>query len=466
MKRTIPIAALAMLLATVTLAQNNIPNTIKYKDSSIASGKGSAGDAQLESRTLLNRDGSADVELTANGVITKVQVKAGNETDNFNHLENDGSASFRAEGLERGSTVSIHANVETGARTEVVLAEEIVKLRPDLAVSLSAPPQVAPNTSVTIRADIAEKNGDVGARANCRLLVNGSEVDRAENIWVDAGGNVQCAFVHRFAAYGMASLAVFVDTTDPADWDNANNSATATVEVANLFDTWAAHAVERKSLSYSESTSPLWHTFQEEDSLYQQTEARGWVQRPLNLEGISLAYTVSSDGTELYSDPNVRFDAVYQSPWRTERCAQSYSSWPSVSVCQQTYGTPELTDDFVWVEVYHGATDAIYHSYGYNWWKDPNHPLGAPAPGVYDRVTVRDEVKVPFGNSVQWDFRFTDGDGNVWHDRPFVPALERTERNTVTPWRCGFARRYGFDVCNTSWAQTISREGWHVMANN
>jgi hypothetical protein len=462
------VAAAATLFSTAALAQTveTFPNTIKYKDTSIANGKGQTGNASLESRTLLNRDGSADVELTANGTITKVQVKAGNDTDNFNHLENDGSASFRAEGLVRGQSVAIHANVDAGGGTVVVLTEEIAKLRPDLAVSLSAPPQVMPNVPVTIRAHITENNGDVGARANCRLHVNGSEVDRAENIWVNAGGSVQCAFVHSFAAYGLADLAVFVDTTDPADWNDANNSATGTVEVANLLDAWSVHAVERQQVSSSESTSPLWHTFFEESSTHQQTEVTGWIKGPLNLEGMALSYTVSSGGTELYSDPNVRFDELRQIPWRSEICASSWSSWPSVRVCYQPIGNSDAPNGFVSFQISHAVSDAIYHSWGYNWWKDPNHPFGAPAPGVYDHITVTNGIKAPLGDSVQWDVRFTDGDGNLWHDRPFLPSLERSERQSVNPWRCGFARRYGFEVCSTSSSHTITREGWHTFHRN
>lgn len=453
MKRTIPIAALAMLLATATLlAQTSIPNTIKYKDSSIAGGKGSAGDAQLESRTLLNRDGSADVELTANGVITKVQIQAGNDTDNFNHLENDGSASFRAEGLARGSTVAIHANVDAGARTEVVRTEEIVKLRPDLAVSLSAPQQVPPNASVTIRADIAEKNGDSGARANCRLVVDGTEVDRAENIWVDAGGNVQCAFVHAFAAYGMASVAVFVDTTDPADWDDANNSATAQVEVAKQVGNWAVHALVAHESSQSHSTSPLWDTHNDQLTFTQRTDLTAWIYDPVDLTSLAIGYDVSSEGRPLYGDEQVELDEFRAHPWRDETCASSRSSWPGVRVCK--------TANFLLIEISHSTTDAVYHSWGYNWYADPNHPLGAPAPGVYDRILVREENTALIGESVQWDLRVTDGAGARWHDQPFLPSLTRSESQMNNPMRCGFARRYGFEVCSSYQSQTIRREGW------
>jgi hypothetical protein len=469
-RRITTIAAAAMLLATIALAQTEtLPNHIKYKDSSVANGKGHAGGLTLESRTLLGRDGVAHVELTtgsfenggATGTITKVQLKAGNETDNFNALENDGRVTIQAAGLVRGQGVQIHGNVKSadGTATEVVQVEEIVKLRPDLLVAdISAPPQVLPNVSVTIRATIQERNGDVGARANCRLLVDGVESDRAEGIWVDAGGNVQCAFVHTFTAYGNANVQVFVDTTDPADWDDANNSASKTVEVARNVDGWSVHALERRESSESYSHSPLWDIHDVQTSVNQKNDLWAWINHPINLSNVSLSFSASSNGNTLFHYPDAALEPFRQLLGRSEVCAMSVG-FPSYRVCFQPEGNSNTPNGFVYVEILHTAADAVYRSWGYNWWVNPNSPTGK-APGVYDRTTIRQDIAAPMGDSVQWDLRLVDGDGTVWHDQPFVNSLLPSSSQMSNPYRCNYAPRYGFQVCSSYNSSTSSREGY------
>jgi hypothetical protein len=85
-------------------------------------------------------------------------------------------------------------------------------------------------------------NREVGARSDCVLTINGSPVDTAFDTWVDAGDRVTCAFTHTFTTSGSFALAVDARNVKPGDWDDTNNSASASIEivepVVSLPATW------------------------------------------------------------------------------------------------------------------------------------------------------------------------------------------------------------------------------------
>jgi hypothetical protein len=83
---------------------------------------------------------------------------------------------------------------------------------------------VAAGQPVSVMATISEINGDTGARAACKLYVDGTRVDEAQNIWVDAGDTVNCAFSTTLTA-GTHTLRATASTVVPSDWDKANNVA-------------------------------------------------------------------------------------------------------------------------------------------------------------------------------------------------------------------------------------------------
>jgi hypothetical protein len=89
---------------------------------------------------------------------------------------------------------------------------------------------------VNLVATVSEGNGDVGARADCVLYVDGVEADRARGIWVDAGDDVTCAFTHAFTSVGARRVRVEAASVSPADYDPANNAAEATVLVTGGAD--------------------------------------------------------------------------------------------------------------------------------------------------------------------------------------------------------------------------------------
>jgi hypothetical protein len=106
------------------------------------------------------------------------------------------------------------------------------------------------------------------------LRVDGVEVDRASNIWVDARGNVGCAMTHIFNATGAHQVQMSVENVSPADWNPNNNRTTPiTVTIRSTADvvaggSWVASVREKNYESVSQSrmdeSQPNWEN---EDSL-------------------------------------------------------------------------------------------------------------------------------------------------------------------------------------------------------
>ena len=434
------------------------PNTIKYKDTSIPNATGRAGSATIGARALLGRDGNTSIDLVSNGSIEKVQLKAGGAAANFR-----GASHIAVDGLVQHQVIQLESLVRgvDGARTDVVSASETVKLRPDLAVTaISAPERAGANIDVTIYATVHELNGDAGARANAVLLVDGQVVDRANGIWVDAGGNVAIAFRHAFSAYGNANLEVVVSAVDPGDWDDANNSATKPIEIAEKLDNWAIHAVERISTSQSDSQSPLWDTHTLIGQKDQATDLWAWIQHPVNLSNISLSTSASTDNRTLYDVEDAPFYEPFRRTNNGSLCTSPETWNPRIDVCYQPMSSSHAPNGFMLFEVHWHASDVVYHSWGYDNSIDPDDPFVTEPRGVYDTSDVRVETEAPLGNTVQWDFRFTDGDGNVWHDQPFLASLPQSESHRDDPTHCGYSRRWGFTVCANYKEDRITREGW------
>ena len=72
------------------------------------------------------------------------------------------------------------------------------------------------------------------------LAIDGSNVDQAANVYVDAGGSVSCAFVYTFSSTGSHTIQVTATNVVPGDWDTSNNSASGTISITNPYT--AEHA--------------------------------------------------------------------------------------------------------------------------------------------------------------------------------------------------------------------------------
>jgi hypothetical protein len=227
-------------------AANRHPNSEKYRDAGAKPATGRSGSASLEVRALLGKTGDVTLEASTGSIeagtnpgnIAKTQVKilaGAGATKNYNNLSGGGYWTATYQGLARSDGIQVQANVRgiDPKRTDVVTVLASVMRRPDLAVmSVTGPSQAPPNTPVTFTAALAELNGDVGARANCVLSVDGTDVDHADGIWVDAGDAVSCLFTYAFAASGAHDVGVSLTNVTPGDWDTANNSAATSITIA------------------------------------------------------------------------------------------------------------------------------------------------------------------------------------------------------------------------------------------
>ena len=242
--------------SSATTAGTFYPNSRRYRDAGAHPATGRDGSATLQARALLGRDGATVLELTTGaldvagappGNIDHVQLKllaTDNSvvlTQNYAGLTDGGAWTHSYAGLGPHQAFQVQTNISgiDANRTDVVTVQGTVQRRPDLAaISLNAPTQVTPNAAVPLVATISEQNGDVGAAANCILYIGGLEADRADGIWVDAGGSVSCQFMATFSETGNKTATVRVESVIPGDDDLTNNSASATVVVSrpNDFD--------------------------------------------------------------------------------------------------------------------------------------------------------------------------------------------------------------------------------------
>lgn len=254
--------------ARVAAGPEVFPNSVKYSDKGLKPATGRSGSAQMMARALLGRDGSTELELSTGdleltvagaGILARTQVKRLAGDGSYVVVTNDSPATAYArylyQELDRGQPLRVQANITgiDGARTDVVAVTETVKRRPDVAVhSVVAPPRALLGGMVPISAILREVNGDVGARADCRLAVDGVDVDAAEGIWVDAGGSVSCAFEHEFAAAGVHTVSVSIANVAPRDDDFSNNATSADVTIdlplvelpaTTSINAWSQHVV-------------------------------------------------------------------------------------------------------------------------------------------------------------------------------------------------------------------------------
>ena len=253
------------------VAARSHPNSEKYRDSGFHPATGRSGSATVSTRALLDKAGTTDIEVTtgtfdsgpAPGTLKKVQVKAftpsGNLafTDNYTGLSAGATTSFSYATLPHGTPLQVQSGVagSDGARTDVVTLATAVHFRPDLVASrLDAPAQAPVGAAVNLQGFILERNGEVGARADCVLYVDGAAADRAAGIWVDAGGMVACAMTHVFTEARTYSLELRVEGVRPRDFDDTNNSVSASITAVapSGFSTYALRA-------WAVTDSVWWH---------------------------------------------------------------------------------------------------------------------------------------------------------------------------------------------------------------
>ena len=242
------------------------PNTRKYSDAGFKPAIGRSGSTTVQMRALLDVSGTTDVEVTtgsfdgttpAYGNLGMVQVKSQADGASFTSNQTDltsSSASFPYTGIAHGTPVNVQAIVRGAdvARSDVVNVADVVHFRPDLYADIQGPAGAPVGGAINFFATIGERLGELGARASCVVYVDGSEVDRADNIWIDAGSYVGCQFTVTFATKGTHNVEVRVENVQPGDFDNSNNNASMTVKVVDP-NGYAAYSLQAHDYTINNS---------------------------------------------------------------------------------------------------------------------------------------------------------------------------------------------------------------------
>jgi hypothetical protein len=418
-------ATLSLLILAASISSwsaTNVPaNMIKsskhYRESGVGNATGRSGSATMTARALLGKDGSTKVEVStgtldsssvAPGNFRKIQYKALTAGGQPSFVENyfpnttGGYYSFVSSSLHRSQQMQLQANITDidRNRTDVVTVVETVKERPDLAVqNLTLPSSAMVSRPVNISANLVEMNSDAGATTTCVLAVDGKNVDQVNNVYVDAGGSVSCAFVYLFNIPGSHTITVSATNVAPADWDATNNSGSGSITITNPMTAESAFAtfeddnggfpvansstyqewsdgVLMENVSQSYGTSG--HTQNSDVQFSSQgcagkTNAVPW-QFPVNL-----TYTEAMDGTPVYTYAEaVTGNSVTFTGFSQPTCGgtavgeivQNGSSftddhWNYLSSVQYFDSAATVLQFSQNVEVQRFAGDVTYFSFGY-----------------------------------------------------------------------------------------------------
>ena len=457
----VPAAVILTLLALPSFAQQRdlIPNRVKYSDTGLKPASGRAADIAVEARALLGRDGLTDLELTTGsfeggvaptGTLTRVQVKAGLELEEpltRSYDASGSSASVRLDGLALGPREQIQ--VQTSAqstdlqRTGVVTVTETVKRRPDLRIGqVSVPPNVIAGHPANIYLGIIESNGDVGARANCVLRVDGVEVDGATNIWVDARGSVSCAMTHIFTTPGTHQVQLAIEGVSPGDWDPTNNvSWPVSVRVRDASEvvaggTYRATATERlydsEYMLQADESAPEWENeYSRNTKTTNITRLDAAMPAELDFATMKVSLTEASDGLTLLDVQS--YDWLQVGDWPSANCAElrwgrPFSFFGCVNNGVTTFHfarVSEVTRYYSrWWGVYIRYSNGDAYSYGYD------HDMNMTSIFGGNRM---------YGETVSMQLIASDAD-QIWQIDPFMSfqSWSDPDQNTqgcIETWR-------------------------------
>ena len=368
------LVCLAAFVSPMYAARPQIqPNSVKYRDAGAKPATGRSGSAAIQARALRGRS-ETTVEVTTGqfestaapvGKLDKVQVKVFNGngdvlvTDNYRKGALSGATgSFTYDWPARGQKMQVQANVSgiDPNRTDVVTVATNVALRPDLTVSdITAVNQAYLGASIDISALVREKNGDLGARADCVLKIDGAVADHADGIWVDAGDAVTCQFRQTFTTLGTKQIEVSVTNVTPADYDTTNNSKTATIEIVNphvavpvWYDVMAndftedvvSHNTDHQQFDSYDPAYSNWvydadnYSRNHQHNIYLQADMNSSVTLtfPVTLES-----SLTNDG-QLFSFPSFTIDApnyTFSYPGFSGSCGEAYASNRWYRACNQ-----------------------------------------------------------------------------------------------------------------------------------
>lgn len=373
------------------------PNSRKYRDAGFQPATASAGSATISVRSLVGKSGKTDVEVTtgtfdggtATGALSSVQVKGydpkGVQLFTSTNNELSGStASFSYSNLTRGSGVQVKANVRSinSSHTDVVTVSDVVHLRPDLtALRIQGPATGLVGWPVTFHAFIMERLGDLGARASCVLYVDGTAADRSDGIWVDAGGLVECKMAHAFNNAGTHTIELRVENVRPGDYDDTNNSATASIQIVQPAEfrglVLSANSIVDNSwtrfLYINTSPEGIQETWDQTVSSQGQSQSalmQGLIERKLAFP-VTMHGEMATNGTTITTldvTLNTSEPAYWYPPEWGASCGTFVGATTALSVCTFESG---VLAGFSTIQYDWSGADVHYHSEAYVTYWDP-----------------------------------------------------------------------------------------------
>jgi len=449
-----------------------IPNARRYKESSLKPANGRSGSASLTGRALIGKDGATTVEMstgpldaagTKPGNINKAQLKPLNENGEAlyarNYLSSGGGYfTTNVNDLHRGQQVQMQATISgiDPNRTNVITLVETVKLRPDLSpTGLSFPARSVPGSPVNISVILKELKGDSGATTNLVLYADGTPVDRANGVWVDAAGTVSCVFTHTFSSAGTKQLEVKAEQTAPAEFDSSNNTAQGTivigpisvselnynVQILDFDDDFRSHVYEKRFFN------GVLQSEREEDF-----SAKGW-QQQANFFGftgrmvsfpLNISHHETNDGTGVFSSgydnltPTSVIDAsdgttrfISYNVWRFDSSTgYHFNLFTNATIILATGVRTETT----FFSSNRQAGDVTYYSAGYERFWDGFS--GEEFFYTWNTTDVmRAGTRIPFGTRYGIKVQLTTGDGTMYTASPEV-ILNTFDNSGQEPFSC------------------------------
>ena len=460
--RVLQVAAGCLLISATTFAQPSfIPNGVKYKDSGIRPATGRSGSATIEAQALLGKDNLTTIEVSTPepGALEKVQVKRSGaaEAVNFNGLLGN-TFSTSMSGPVLYETVQIRANVSgvDGARMDVVAAETTVARRPDLSVTgVTAVPHAVAGGAVRIAAVVRELNGDTGARASCVLSVDGMDVDRADNIWVDAGDSVSCIFSAAFATAGEKHFSVRVENVRPGDDDDANDSAGGSMQVYATADdfTLASVSVHESQFTSQTNVTAWWG---ESQDVQQGVDSDSVIYTYIADQNVDLSKLVISsrettEGELIHESNGVELSITPGEGYGQPTCGSAWQDFQLYIMCDIPLA--EHQPRSFWMEVWRMASAVTYHSTGWN----RTIPSDLP-PGYYTWNESRGRFygsQTRLRSTYEWLLTISNG-AKLWETSGVLPIT--TSTNTSGPSHYCFSSDSG-ETCVDTTRTSIDKRG-------
>jgi hypothetical protein len=431
--------AAALIVSTAALAQSPfIPNSVKYRDAGMKPATGRSGSASIEAYVLIGKDNTAALEVSANGALEKVQLKriAADVTTNFHPGGANSVFTTPVEGVALREAVQVQANVSgvDGARMDVVTAATTVARRPDLAVeSITAAPHAVAGGPIRIAALVRELNGDIGARASCVLSANGVDVDRADDIWIDAGGSVNCFFAPSFTNVGPQSFTVRVDDVRPGDDDPSNNAAAGSMTLYESASDFTAAWVNVMQSEYTNTdvTRAWWGVEHETETGF---EGESMIEvylanRNAGVANLNVSTRESTDGQLIFEANDVPLTVTPAEYPTAPTCAFARENDQIWEMCDIPFAFRQPRS--FWLYVVRLSGWITYHSTGWNTTMPTNTP-----PGYYTWNRTAEGgwgAQTRLGSTYEWQLTISNGT-ELWETAGVTPVTSSTRNQTST--RC------------------------------